>query len=318
MSGYEVFVQPVLLVGLILTVLVMLGRGIYHTASTIEVDGQEISTRKWGYHSRQLLKAFTALGVGLFLIASLVVVPPGQRGVIYSGSGGVNSVERQEGYSLILPLYQTAIMMNVREQKFYTEEAFAQSSDLQEITVHVAVNYFVTPAAAAELYADVGKAYEDTIIAPAVFQAVTQEVGLIIAEDFAAARAKLAADLLIDLRQRLDSEGITITYVAIEDAVFDRDFIASVKRKVIAEQTAAEQFNLIAAAENTAEQAVEIAQGEAAALLAVATAQAEANNVLAASLDSQLLTWQRLITWDGILPATLIQGEDADVLLAVD
>ena len=318
MSGYEVFVQPVLLVGLILTVIGMLGRGIYTTPSTLEVDGQEITTRKWSYRGKQALKAAVTLGVGLFLIASLVVVPPGQRGVIYSGSGGVNSVERQEGYSLILPLYQTAIMMNVREQKFYTEEAFAQSSDLQEITVHVAVNYFVTPDDSAELYADVGKTYEDTILAPAVFQAVTQEVGLIIAEDFAAARAKLAADLLIDLRRRLDSEGITVTYVAVEDAVFDPDFIRSVKEKVVAEQEAQEQFNLIAAAANTATQAVKLAEGEGTALLTVANAQAEANEVLAASLDSQLLTWQRLITWDGVLPGTLLQGSEADILLAVD
>ena len=315
MSGYEVFVQPVLFVGLILTVIGLLTRAITRTPSTVEVDGQEIATKAWGLSGRKLAKAGIVAVTGLFLIAALVVVPPGQRGVVYSGNGGVNFTERQEGYSLLLPLYQTAIMMNVREQKYVTE-VFAQSSDLQEITVHVAVNYLVTPTEAAELYADVGKAYEETILQPATFQSVTQQVGLIIAEDFAANRAVLAGALLTDLQGRLVGEGITVTFVAIEDAVFDQAFIQAVKDKVIAEQEATRQFNLIAAAENTKEQVIRTAEGEAAAILAVATAQAEANRVIALSLDTQLLTWQRQSIWGGVLPETLIQGE-SDVLLAV-
>ncbi len=317
MSGYEVLVQPVLFVGLILTVIGLLVRGIYSVPRTVQVDGVEITTRKWGYQGKQLLKGLVTGVVGLGLIAALVVVPPGQRGVIYSGSGGVSFTERPSGYSLLLPLYQTAIMMNVREQKFFTDEAFAQSQDLQEITVHVAVNYLVNPEYAAELYDDVGKQYEETIIAPAVFQSVTQQVGLIKAEAFAANRAKLAADLLTDLQDRL-SPRILVTYVAVEDAVFDGDFIASIKAKVIAEQKAQEEFNLIAAAENTKLQVIAVAEGDARAILVIANSQAEANNLLAASLDPQLLTWQRITVWDGILPSTLLQGSEADILLAVD
>ena len=63
LSGYEVFVQPVLFVGLILTVIGMLVRGINNTRTTLEVDGIDVSVRKWGYSPKALLKAGGVLGV---------------------------------------------------------------------------------------------------------------------------------------------------------------------------------------------------------------------------------------------------------------
>jgi regulator of protease activity HflC (stomatin/prohibitin superfamily) len=317
MSGYEVFVQPVLFVGLLLTVIGLLARGVTSTPHVIEVDGVDVPSRKWGYEKRALLRAGGVGLVGLFLISALVVVPPGQRGVIYSATGGVSQTERAEGFSLILPLYQSAIMMNVREQKFFTMEAFAQSSDLQEITGHVAVNYFVDPSTAAALYQDVGKDYENIIVKPAVFQLFKQEVGLVRAIDFATNREALAADVAATLTTRLAERGIILTYVAIEDAVFDPAFIQSVKEKVIAEQEAAEQENLIAAEAARKEQVILQAEANAAKIELEAAAQAEANIVIAASLTNDLLDWQQIIRWDGAVPDTLVGDAETGLLLEI-
>jgi regulator of protease activity HflC (stomatin/prohibitin superfamily) len=156
------------------------------------------------------------------------------------------------------------------------------------------------------------------IIKPAVFQLFKQEVGLVRAIDFATNREALAQNVAAELTERLAAEGIVVTFVAIEDAVFDQQFILAVKNKVIAEQEAEEQFNLIAAEANRKEQIILRAQAEAEKIRLEAEAQAEANDAIAASLTGDLLTWQRLIRWDGELPGTLVgEGGDAGLLLEI-
>lgn len=318
MSGYEVIIQPVLLVALALTVLVVALRGISRVdGGTREVDGVDVAVRKLAYSGRSLRRATTIAIVGALALSALVVTPPGRRGVIYTANGGVNAVERAEGFSFIIPLLQTAIQMDVREQKFFTDEAFSQSADLQEITVHVSVNYSVNPGLAAELYQNVGKGYEDTIIKPAIFQLVKSEVGQILAEDFALQRNQIAIDIGEALAIRLAPEGIDVTFVSIEDAVFDPAFITSVKNKVIADQIADEQQRLVAAETARKLQVIQQAQAAASDIRIRAAAQAEANDLLDASLTADIILWQRILRWDGILPATLITGSDADVLLEV-
>jgi prohibitin 2 len=261
-------------------------------------------------HLPNLAAAGVILLAGLTVTSAVVVTPEGHRGVVYSAVGGVQSSERPVGYSLIVPYFQSAVQMDVRTQKFFTDEAFAQSSDLQEITVHVAVNYHVDPRQAAELFDTVGRGYEEVVIRPAVFQLVKQEVGLVKAVDFATEREELANDIQFQLVQRLDPLGIDVEFVALEDAVFDPDFIKAVKDKVIADQEVEEQLRLVAAAEHRASQAVNTADGEARAIERVAEAQAQANRDIAASLTTDLLLWQRLIQWSGVLPETYLGGSD--------
>lgn len=307
---YTVLLQPALLVATAGTVLFLFGRAIKQ-------------------RSVQPLKgAMLSAVLGLTLVSSLVVTGPGHRGVIYSQSGGVQDAERVEGLSFIVPYLQSAIQMDVRTQKFFTEcdilgincvnAVYAQSLDLQEITVHIAVNYYVDPTQAAELYREVGRSYEEVVVKPAVFQHVKAEVGQIKAVDFARQRQVLAAAIHTELTFALNPFGIYIQAVSIEDAIFDPAFITAVKEKVIADEEAAEQERLVAAEAAKKDQVILQAEAAAAYTLIKATAQAQANDLLSASLTADLLIWRRITDWDGVLPTTFIGGKDPlDLLFTV-
>ena len=129
--------------------------------------------------TKPLIAAVIIAVSGLTVNATIVTVPPGHVGVIYSYLGGVQSHERPQGLTLVVPYFQSAYQMNVRTQKFFTSEAFSISDDLQEITVHVSVGYHVEKQEAAELFDNVDVDYESVLIRPLVNQFVKAEVGQI-------------------------------------------------------------------------------------------------------------------------------------------
>ena len=275
------------------------------------------------------LKAALIIGTVAFTFtAALVVTPPGHRGVIYSQSGGVQTSERVEGLSFVIPYIQSAVQMDVRTQKWGTvcvsvnaciDEAYAQSKDLQEITVHIATGFHVDPRFAAELYRDVGRDYVTVLVRPNAFQEVKAQVGKVVAADFAKEREQLAGDIFDSLAAVLAPYGIVLDFVSIEDAIFDPAFIQAIKEKVIADEEADEQRRLVEAERHKKAQIILQAEAAAADIRLRADAQAEANKVVAESLTSDLLIWQRVIDWDGQLPETFIGNADPlDLLFTVN
>ena len=313
--NYEVILLPALYVLTALTALSTLVRGVSRTVTGTDDDG--LKTVRWGYRMRSLRRAGIIVATAAIIIPALVVTPPGHRGVIYSQLGGIDSVERAEGLSFVFPYLQTPHQVNVRTQKVEIE-AFAQTQDLQEITVKASLNYHVDPTQAAEIFQNLGADYANTVISPALLQRIDEEVGLVEALNFASARGELADDIESALTEQLGGYGIVIEFINIEDAIFDAAFIAAVKAKVIANETAEQEFRLIAAEENRKQQAIRRAQGQAESLLAVARAQAEANDLLDASLTENVLTWRQILQWSGVLPTTLLGGaEEFDALIGI-
>ena len=104
-----------------------------------------------------------------------------------------------------------------------------------------------------------------------------------------------------------------VEYVNIEDAIFDPAFVKAVKLKIIAQQEAKRQENLIAAKAAVKQQTIINAQATARATLIKAIAQAQANKKVAASLTNALLNWRFFDTWDGTMPTTLL-GSAANAL----
>ena len=251
----------------------------------------------------------------VLVVPTIGIVPPGHRGVVYNANGGVSTAERGEGFTLLIPWMQHMTNLSVRTQKLYSSKVFAQSLDLQEITVVASVNYHIEPSKAAEIYRGIGLTYKDTVIQPALFQRTKAAIGLVRAEDFALSRGELAETIQGQITEQLSDYGIIVEFVNIEDAIFDPAFVQAVKEKVIAEQEAAEQERLIAAQAAIKEQTIINAEATARSILIEATAQADANELLAKSLSPELLRWKWLVQWDGILPQTVVGGSDATILL---
>lgn len=253
-----------------------------------------------------LFLAAGAMFLAFLVVPAIGVIPAGHRGIVYRWSGGIDPRVRGEGVTLIVPWIQHITISSVRTQKLFSNKVYAQSSDLQEITVVASVNYHVQPNEAAKLYQEVGPDYADTVIQPALFQRTKAAVGQIKAEDFALERDNLARTIQRQLTAQLSGYGIIVEYVNIEDAIFDPDFVRAVKNKIIAQQEAKEQQNLIAAKAAQKEQTIINAQAQARSILIKAKAQAKANQKIASSVTPALIQWQYFVKWNGILPSTVL------------
>lgn len=264
--------------------------------------------------------------VGLGLIySSLVITPFGHRSVIWS-VGGVSYEERESGLSFIFPLVQRSHQVDIREQRYVTifpeghpkageANAFVQSSDLQEISVRASLVYRVRPDRAAEVFDEIGPEYTERVVVPLLYDAIKEAGGrcypVVVDEkttcertalSFAQELTAIADDVQEIIEPQLEERGIDVLSLALEDAVFDVDFILSVKEKVIAEQEAEEQRRLVAA-EAAKKQQIEL--------------QAQAEEARAASLGlnpEQYLNWLWLQKWDGKLPTTLLSGGSEMIL----
>lgn len=263
-----------------------------------------------------LIAAATLAGVALLVVPAIGIVPAGHRGVVYEWSGGVDSAERGEGITLLIPWAQHMYVTSVRTQKVYSDKIFSQSLDLQEITAVVSINYHVRASEAADLYQEVGPLYPSTVIQPALFQRTKAAIGQVKAEGFAQRRAALAATIQKQLTKQLSSYGIVVEFVNIEDAIFDPAFVKAVKNKIIAEQKAQEQVRLIEAERAIKTQKIIQAEARARSIKIEADQQARANVVLAQSITPEILRWKWLLGWDGSLPITLVTGEkQSDLIL---
>jgi len=213
-------------------------------------------------------------------------------------------------------------MVNVREQKYENLEVYAQTSDLLEVTVQIGVNYFIQPDQAAELFRDVGKNYELAIIEPAVLDISKRQIGLVEAIDFPGKRQAIATAITTDLATRLGQRGIAVTYVAIQDNIFDKAFVAAVLAKEIADEQAAQSLREVAIATNQAESVRRQASGAADALVFEGDGKASAIAAVSDALGftaGEYLSWLQLNQWDGVLPDTLVGDVgDYEILLGVN
>ena len=94
----------------------------------------------------------------VFLFAKpWVEVGPGQRGVVLN-FGAVQDYVLGEGLHFRIPVVQEVILLDVRVQKVVTD-TIAASSDLQDVTSSIALNYHLIPDKANIVYQTIGISY---------------------------------------------------------------------------------------------------------------------------------------------------------------
>jgi prohibitin 2 len=295
---FEFSVLPALYVISGIVVLFLVFRGVHKEA--VEIDG--ITIKKLRYDTKRLKAAAVAALVSALVLPAIVVTPEGHRTVVWSAGQGVLDEARPPGVSLVIPYIQIPHKMDVRTQAYVNEEVYAQSSDVQEITVPLSVVYHVRPDSVVSLFSNVGMDYDVKLIERFTLQLAKQEIGKGVAEDFPRRRETIADAVANQLRQRLDPYGIVVEYVNIEDAVFDPAFINSIQDKVTSEVG-------IETADNERRQIEIQADAERYRRLTEASGEQQAIEQIAEALDmtaTEYLTWLRLQVWDGQLPSTIV------------
>lgn len=256
----------------------------------------------------------------LFIAAAgsaMTVVPAGHSGVVVT-MGSVSERVLDEGLHFKAPFVQQVVMMNNKIQK--TEvSSNSVSKDLQTISSSVAINYHITKDASASIYQTIGEQYADTVLQPAIQEAVKAVTAQYTAEELITKRSAVGDEIGQTLSNKVSEYGILIDKFNIVNFDFSEEFNAAIEQKQVAEQNKlraeTEKEQQIIEAEAAAKQKTIAAEAEAEATLKKAEAEAAANEKINASLNDRVLRYQQIEKWDGKYPNVV--SDSASILVDI-
>lgn len=231
------------------------------------------------------------LVVVVLLFASIGTVPAGYIGVKTQFSAVKGTV--QPGLYFQVPFIQSVTLMDTQTQKEQVD-ATAASSDLQQVTTTVAVNFHVNPQDAGTIYQNIGADYQSRVIDPAIQESIKSVTANYSAEQLITDRETVRGDILALLSSKLQSYGVNTDTLNIVNFAFSDTFNTAIEAKVTAQQNAL-------AAQNKLQQV----QFEAQQTVATAKATAEAIQIQSAALENEgknYVALQAVNKWNGILP----------------
>ena len=263
-------------------------------------------------------------------LGSFVVIPAGHTGVTVT-FGKVSEQVLQEGIHFKVPFAQEIVQIDNRIVKLeVSTEAF--SKDLQTVSTVLAVNYRIAKNMSYSIYKEVGAAFEEVLVTPAVNEALKAVVAQYTASDLVSSRSEVSVQLDSELNVKLNARGIYVEDLNIIDWDFSPEYIAAVEAKQVAEQTLiktkteqeqqiviaeAEAQKQVIAAEAEAKSALITAEAEAERIKIEAEAQAEANRILAGSVTKELIDYETVVNWDGKLPSVVLGESGGSPLVSV-
>lgn len=220
--------------------------------------------------------------------------------------------------------------MSTQTQKAQVALA-AFSSDIQQVTALVTLNYNVDKTNAVTLFRDVGKDYVGSLMSPRIQENTKIVFSHYTAENLVQKRDTLSAEILVLMQEDLAPYGINVSAVAIEDIDFTDAFTNAVEAKQVATQekltaqTQQERLTMEAQAQAeratieataAAERQKIAAEADAYAVTVKAEAEAEANAKVAASLTQELIDYTKAQLWNGEMPT--VMGDTTPILDMTD
>ena len=255
-----------------------------------------------------------AVVVLLVLTTCTASVETGYTGIVTT-FGRVEDVTLEAGLHLKSP-FQRIIVMDNREQKSsFTTEAF--SSDIQQVNVTGSINYAINKATAMNLFKEVGTDYFNKLVYPRMLEITKGVFSKYTAENLVANRQILSVSIRDGLYAELESYGINVISLSIENIDFTDAFTDAVEAKQVAAQkklqAEIEQSQQTMETQQQAERKRINAEAEASvakinadadayAVKVRSEAEAEANKLIAESLTDNLLRQNEIKAWDGKLP----------------
>ncbi|MGA7952008.1 MAG: prohibitin family protein [Gloeobacterales cyanobacterium] len=207
----------------------------------------------------------------------------GENLVVFSWLGGVQSTPLQPGFHLVVPILTETIPFDVKTQALtwkgtvqeaaadaYGSKITALTRDGQEIGAEVTLNFVVSDPPKA--YTTLGTDYIDRI-APIVRSVISTETAGFSAQDiYSTKRPALQAQIREKIAQDLGQYGITVQEFLLRDVEFNKDFVAAIEAKTIAENQLSKKVFEIDQARQDARTVISQAQAEAGSLSAKANA----------------------------------------------
>lgn len=258
--------------------------------------------------------------VSVVIVTSMYqTVPTGYQGVVLQWGNPVRTVGA--GLNAITPIAEDIELVNIQVQAATAQES-AASSDLQEVTTSVTVNYQIDAAYAKEVYTNLRNQYESRVIIPAMQDALKASTAKFQASQLITDRENAKNTFQTLLQAKLTQYHINVVSVAITDFQFSANFRAAIDAKVTAEQNALAAQNQLAVVQFQAQQQViqatanataitTLAMGNANATIIAANATAQAVQIIQQQLTPEYISYLYAIGWDGKLPLYWVTGSNS-------
>ena len=212
--------------------------------------------------------------------------------------GEVDDHVKSEGMYFYNPFTTSLVQLNVQTQvtEFKTE---TYTRDMQVSDITYTLTYALEPDAAASTYRIAGEAWVDKLVAPVLAGAVKQVVGQFDAVELVAHRDKATEAVKQGVSEALAKSHVRLIQLQLSEIKYSKEFEAAVERKVIATQDAEQAKNHTMQIEEEARQRVVAAKAEA---------ESMAIRSEALSKNQNLVSYEAVQKWNGVLPVTIMGG----------
>jgi len=242
--------------------------------------------------------------IGLF--SSFFIVQPGHRGILVT-LGSVSTFFKDEGLGMKFPFISKVIQIPVKQITEVTK-AESYSSDLQQITIGLAVLYRIPEGSVVTLYRQYAGSAFEALIEPRVQEAIKEAVAVESAESIVKKREQIKIKAL-ELARKKIGEIIIIEDLVIKDISLSKELESAIEQKMVQEQEAAKAKFTQQKAEIEATTAIIKAKGEA-----------ESINIRGKSLrdNPSVIELQMVEKWNGVTPLVVGAGKGANILLPLN
>jgi prohibitin 2 len=245
------------------------------------------------------IKLVVIIGVvlaGIVLLNPWAQIGAGERGIVLN-FGAVQQNVMGEGLHFRIPIMQKVVPMDVKVQKATTDAA-AASSDLQDVSSTVAINYHIIPDKAHVVYQSIGIHFKERIIDPAVQEVVKAVTAKYTAEELITKRPAVSDAMKVTLTERLMLHNIAVDAFSIVGFSFSKIFMEAIESKQTAEQLALKAKRDLDRIKIEAEQKITAAQAEAESLR-LQRANISLDLIELRKVEANL---RAIDKWNGILP----------------
>lgn len=268
-------------------------------------------------------KCVGAFGVVILLLSfCFKIIPTGYTGIRVT-FGQVDSVTVQNGFTWKIPLAQSIVKINNKQQDMEFEgQIWSETSERTAVYYDgVTVTYRINPEYSSWIYANVSD-YKKTLISDGIvasaLKTCSKSLDSVDATNRGIIEPLAMQTLQVLLDEKYGENVVIIAKVIINNADFEETYNNAIAQKQNAQIEYERQMIENKKAAETAQAQAEVrltqANAEAEAKLIEAKAEAEANEIVRLSLDELIFKDKFYGAWDGKLPSVV---SDTDVLTDV-
>ena len=271
---------------------------------------------------------FKKIGIGvvcllllLICIFGMNIVEPGHVGIkvnLYGEKKGVQDYTLRTGavwYSRVseqvyeFPTFmQNAVWTKSLDEGSPTDESVTfNSSEGAVVNTDVALSYQIQAEKVPSIFVELRQ--DADYITHTYMRGKTRDAlnriasTMKVTDIFGEGKQRLLLETKKELERELGHKGFVIDMIAfVGEMRVDPKVEESINMTISASQKAIEAQNKVVQSKAEADQKIEEARGEAESITLVAKAKADANRILTESLSKELLQYEALQRWDGVLP----------------